>query len=59
MPIGGNTLLTIRGDNELTTKEISRLIDWLIAHGLNYEDVESCIDYISGEKNTIATDNNK
>lgn len=36
--------------DEMTTKEVSRLIDWLREHGHTYEEIEQCIDYISKEK---------
>lgn len=36
--------------DEMTTKEVSRLIDWLKEHGHTYEEIEQCIDYISKEK---------
>ncbi|MCH5197998.1 MAG: hypothetical protein J1E34_03730 [Oscillospiraceae bacterium] len=36
--------------DEMTTKEVSRLIDWLKANGHTLEDAEKCIDYISGEQ---------
>lgn len=35
--------------DEINTKEISRLIDWLKEHGHTYEEIEQCIDYISKE----------
>lgn len=37
-------------NEEMTTKEVSRLIDWLKSKGLTYEEIEECIDYISKEK---------
>lgn len=37
-------------EDEMTTKEVSRLIDWLKEHGHTYEEIEQCIDYISKEK---------
>lgn len=33
--------------DEMTTKEISRLIDILKSFGLSYEQIEKVIDYIS------------
>lgn len=36
--------------DEMTTKEVSRLIDWLKSKGCSYEDIEQCIDYISKEQ---------
>lgn len=36
--------------DELTTKEMSRLIDWLKEHGHTFEEIEDCIDTISQEK---------
>ena len=36
--------------DEMTTKEVSRLIDWLREHGHTYEEIEQCIDYISKEQ---------
>ena len=53
MQEGGNK--SIRGDVDMTTKEISRLIDWLKSHGHTYPDIEECIDYISQENNQTAT----
>lgn len=35
--------------DELTTKEVSRLIDWLKEHGHSPEEIEDCIDSISLE----------
>ena len=37
-------------DNKLTTKEISRLIDWLKSKGFGLNEIEDCIDTISKEK---------
>lgn len=34
----------------LTTKEVSRLIDWLKANGHTPEEIEACIDHISQEQ---------
>ncbi len=44
---------SIRGDVDMTTKEISRLIDWLKSHGCTYPDIEDCIDYISQESSQV------
>lgn len=38
-------------EDELTTKEISRLIDWLKTHNFTNEQIEECIDYISQQEN--------
>ncbi len=40
----------VRNMEEMTTREISRLIDWLKEHGHTYEEIEDCIDTISKEK---------
>lgn len=37
-------------NDEMTTKEVSRLIDWLKDKGCTYEEIEQCIDYISKEQ---------
>lgn len=42
-----------RENDEMTTKEISRLIDWLKSHNFNGDEIESCIDYISQEYGNI------
>ena len=39
---------------ELTIKEVSRLIDWLKAHNHTFTEIENCIDYISNTPNTDA-----
>lgn len=36
--------------DEMTTKEVSRLIDWLKENGHTFEEIEQCIDYISQEE---------
>lgn len=36
--------------SEMTTKEVSRLIDWLKLKGFDLKDIEDCIDFISKEK---------
>ena len=36
--------------DEMTTKEVSRLIDWLKESGHTFEEIEQCIDYISKEQ---------
>ena len=40
----------------MSTKEVSRLIDWLKAKGLTYEEIEECIDYISKEQSLNEAD---
>lgn len=50
-------------DNEMTTKEISRLAEWLKNKGLSAEEILNCIDYIANRdekrKNTESPiDNN-
>lgn len=34
-------------EHSMTAKEVSRLIDWLIAHGHSAEDATECIKYIA------------
>lgn len=36
--------------DEMATKKVSRLIDWLKLNGHTYEEIEECIDYISKEQ---------
>lgn len=44
-------------NDEMTTKEVSRLIDWLKSKGCSYEEIEQCIDYISKEQPKSTADN--
>lgn len=37
--------------DKMTTKEIIRLIDWLVARGNTVEEAIQCIKYIAGETN--------
>lgn len=37
-------------DNEMTTKEISRMVEWLKTKGLTAEEILNCIDYIADRK---------
>lgn len=46
------------GDNgmeldEISTKEIARLIDWLVAHGHTSDDAADCIRYIAGQSASL------
>lgn len=34
--------------DEMTTKEVDRLIDWLLAHGHSAEEIRDCIKHIAG-----------
>jgi len=34
-------------NDEMTTNEVARLIDWLKAHGHSAEEVTECIKYIA------------
>lgn len=36
-------------DEEMTTKELDRLADWLRAQGFSPEKVLECLKYIAGE----------
>ena len=42
-------------ENEMTVKEIDRLIDWLIAHGHTAEEAAECIKYIANNKKDSLT----
>ena len=37
----------MKGAEEMNTKEVDRLIEWLIAHGHSYEEAHECIKYIA------------
>lgn len=37
-------------DNEMTTKEISRMVEWLKNKGITAEEILNCIDYIADRK---------
>lgn len=37
-------------DNEMTTKEISRMVEWLKKKGFTAEEILNCIDYIANRK---------
>ena len=34
--------------NEMTIKEVDRLIDWLVAHGHTTDEARECIKHIAG-----------
>ena len=34
--------------DEMTTREVDRLADWLMAHGFSADQVLECIKYITG-----------
>ena len=57
MQKGGNNINN-GGTDEMTTKEVSRLIDWLKANGHTYAEIENCIDYISNTLNHNQNSNN-
>lgn len=38
----------MKGNEEMTTKELDRLADWLTAQGLTPDKVLDCIKYIAG-----------
>ncbi len=39
--------------DEISTKEIARLIDWLVAHGHTSDDAADCIRYIAGQSASL------
>lgn len=45
----------INGADEMTTKEIARLIDWLKAQGFTAEQANDCIQYIANNKEKAPT----
>lgn len=40
--------------DEMTTRELDRMADWLIAHGLTAEQVLDCVKYITGTQGPAA-----
>ena len=37
----------MKEDDQMNTKEVDKLIEWLIAHGHTYEEAHDCIKYIA------------
>lgn len=40
-------------EEEMTCKEIAKLIDWLNAHGHTSDEIVSCIEYIGNDGNKL------